>query len=119
MRDGSRIKRDSRKLLRLCMSYIASDSEYPVCHAAERSTIMKTLYTIKPLEWVEDGQDWWKAMTPFGNYNAFTSSSVWTWYFSSEGFHPCSSFEDAKRLAEADWLKRISAALDEYWRNQH
>lgn len=75
---------------------------------------MKTLYTIKPLEWVQGGTDWWRAITLSEPYFIYERGTEWKLSGCGDGMIFCTSLELAKSHAEADWITRISKALEAY-----
>lgn len=90
------------------------------------------LFKIKPLEWVEkkagDGHESFQAEVPMGRY-LVEPRNPWTdddsqerdlqlqmkWSFDEyydEGDQVCESVEHGKQLAEDDWRRRLSPALE-------
>lgn len=74
---------------------------------------MEKLYKVRPLEWAEkDGT--WKAVTPAGNYFIIKTAVGLRWYSDLRAYRggEADYLTRAKQLAEADWLARISPALE-------
>ena len=88
--------------------------------------MMPKLYTIRPLKWEDRSHDYrqgWSTETLFGTYyverNANSSGqwSAWRWRFYRAASRimeadECDSAAHGKQLAEADWLARITPALE-------
>ena len=78
----------------------------------ERGAEMERLYRIKALEWIDDGDGDFSAVTPFGSYRV--SGHRWGFCFDEyydEDTFESDSLEGGKSAAEANWLERISDAL--------
>jgi len=86
-------------------------------------------FTIKPLEWERQFQDWtqnFSASTPFGSYAVRRTREDcdpekpwegWLWEYCfqeyyDEGAAECRTADEGKAAAQADWLKRLSGALE-------
>ncbi|MDQ0303785.1 hypothetical protein [Ancylobacter polymorphus] len=79
-------------------------------------------YRIKPLVWVcsshDDGSIYLRAGTPFGTYKvSYEPGQGWRWGYCFDEYYdeddgPCDGEDDGMDRAWANWLERISDALE-------